>query len=215
MILEPPYYRVVIADDHRIVSTGLKSIFSKEHGFETVLLACNGVEVINFLKRNSTDMVLMDINMPLLDGIETTKIVKKDYPDVKVLILSMHDREGYIKSAIQAGADGYILKSAEGGELLKAATQIMVGNTYFSQEVTATLIKRMRLYGESEGIVLTEKEKATLRLISDGYTSLQIAEKLFVSRHTIETYRKNLLLKFEAKNVSELVKIAITEGFIQ
>jgi len=212
--MESKWPRVIIADDHRIVCTGLQSLFSVENGFQTVSLACNGMEVINFLKKETADLVIMDINMPLLDGIEATKIIKKDYPEVKVLILSMHDKEGYIKNAIQAGADGYILKNAEGEELLNAAMQIMEGGTYFSQEVTATLIKRMRLYGESEGIVLSEKEKAILRLISDGFTSVQIAEKLFVSRHTIETYRKNLLLKFEAKNVSELVKIAVTEGFV-
>ena len=213
--MDSSFFSIMIADDHKVVSEGLVSLFSDIPEMKVTTLACNGMEVLDILKKETIHLVVMDINMPMLDGIDTTKKIKEDYPDVKVLMLSMHDREGYIKNAIQAGADGYLVKSTGGEELLQAARVILSGKTYFGQEVTARLIKRMRLYGESEGIVLSEREKAILKLISDGNTSMQIAKKLFASIHTIETYRKNLLLKFEAKNVSEMVKKAVTEGFIK
>ncbi|MDH5397049.1 MAG: response regulator transcription factor [Cyclobacteriaceae bacterium] len=207
--------KIIIADDHKIVCEGLVSLFSTYSEYEIVKIASNGQEVIDYVKQNPTDIVVMDIKMPILDGIETTKIIKQHFQHVKVVILSMHGQEGFIKNSIQAGADGYVLKNRGQEELIKAINHICDGNTYFSQEVTSRVIKKMRQYGEIEGIDLSDREIQIMQLLSDGFTSEQIGEIIFASTHTINTYRKNLLLKFDAKNVTELIKKALKEGYIK
>jgi len=205
--------KILLADDHQMIREGLSALLSDAEDIQIVGTASNGKEVLEYLKSSETDLILMDINMPQLDGIQTTKKIKKQYPKVKVLILSMHNKEGYIKNAIEVGAKGYILKNTGKKELLLAIDRIMEGNTYFSQEVTETLVSNIRV-GHSEGISLSKKEKDILELLSDGFTTAEISEKLVASQHTIETYRRNLLLKFDARNVSELIKISMKEGFI-
>ena len=205
--------KIILADDHQMIREGMSALLSNTEGIEIVKTASNGKEVLDFLKEQEVDLVLMDINMPNIDGIRATKAIKKAYRKVKVLILSMHNKEGFIKNAIEVGADGYILKNTGKNELLLAIERIMSGNTYFSQEVTETLVSNMRV-GRSEGVTLTKKEKHVLEMLSNGHTTAQIADELVASQHTIETYRRNLLLKFSAKNVSEMIKISMKEGFI-
>lgn len=205
--------KIILADDHQMIREGLSALLSDEDNIEIVKTASNGKEVLDFLKKETADLVLMDINMPEMDGIQATKTIKKKYAKVKVLILSMHNKEGFVKNAIEVGADGYILKNTGKNELLLAIDHITTGNTYFSQDVTRTLISNMR-EGQSDAVTLSSKEKAILELLSDGFTTPEIAEKLMSSQHTIETYRRNLLLKFDAKNVSEMIKISLKEGFI-
>jgi DNA-binding NarL/FixJ family response regulator len=205
--------KIILADDHQMIREGMSALLSDVDNIEIVATASNGKEVLEYLKKESANLVLMDINMPELDGLQTTKKISKQYPKVKVLILSMHNKEGYIKNAIEVGASGYILKNTGKKELLLAIDHINTGGTYFSQDVTNTLVNNMRA-GHSDGVTLTTKEKAVLELLSDGFTTVEIAEKVVASQHTIETYRRNLLLKFEAKNVSELIKISMKEGFI-
>ena len=206
--------RVIIADDHTIMTEGLVMLLKNIEGYEVVKIAHDGNEVLDYLSNNTADLILMDINMPNLDGIETTEIIKSKYPKTKILILSMHDKEGYIKNAIQAGADGYVLKNTDKEELIIAFEFVTSGKTYFSQEVTSKLVYKLRTSESNQGIMLSKREKEILQLLSDGYTSSEIAKKITASRHTVETYRKNLLLKFDARNVSELVKKSINTGFI-
>jgi len=205
--------KIILADDHQMIREGLSALMSDVDNIEIVMTASNGKEVLDFLKKQTADLILMDINMPELDGIQATKKIKKLYPKVKVLILSMHNKEGFVKNAIEVGADGYILKNTGKKELLLAIDHIISGNTYFSQEVTHTLISNMRS-GNADGVTLSSKEKDVLEMLSDGFTTTEIAQELVSSQHTIETYRRNLLLKFDAKNVSELIKISMKEGFI-
>ncbi len=205
--------RIVLADDHQMIREGLSALLKDTEDITIVKAASDGKEVLSYLKKESADLILMDINMPELDGIQTTKAIKKLYKDVKVLILSMHNKEGFVRNAIEAGADGYILKNTGKKELLLAIDYITNGGTHFSQDVTHTLVNKMR-DGYTEGITLSAKEKDILELLSNGHTTSEIAEKLVSSQHTIETYRRNLLLKFKAKNVSELIKISLMEGFI-
>jgi DNA-binding NarL/FixJ family response regulator len=205
--------RIILADDHQMIREGISALLSNTAGIEIVRTASDGKEVLSALRGREVDLVLMDINMPELDGIQTTKAIKKTHKNVKVLILSMHNKEGFIKNAIEVGADGYILKNTGKSELLLAIERIMSGNTYFSQAVTETLVNNMRV-GRSDGVTLTKREKDILELLSNGHTTAEIADKLVASQHTIETYRRNLLLKFSAKNVSEMIKISMKEGFI-
>ena len=205
--------KIILADDHQMIREGLSALLHDAEDIEIVKSASSGKEVLDFLKKDTADLVLMDINMPELDGIQATKEIKKRYKDMKVLILSMHNKEGFVKNAIEVGADGYILKNTGKNELLSAIDHIINGKTYFSQEVTKTLINNIRV-GHPEGITLSKKEKDILELLSNGHTTIEIADKLVASQHTIETYRRNLLLKFEAKNVSELIKLSMKKGFI-
>jgi len=205
--------KIILADDHQMIREGMSALLSNTEGIEIVKTACDGREVLDSLKEFEVDLVLMDINMPKLDGIQTTRAIKKNHRKVKVLILSMHNKEGFIKNAIEVGADGYILKNTGKNELLLAIERIMSGSTYFAQEVTETLVNNMRV-GRSEGVTLTKKEKKCLEMLSDGATTAEIAEELVASQHTVETYRRNLLLKFSARNVSEMIKISMKEGFI-
>jgi DNA-binding NarL/FixJ family response regulator len=205
--------KIILADDHQMIREGMSALLSDVEDIEIVHTASNGKEVLDYLKKENADLVLMDINMPDLDGLQATKKISKQYPKVKVLILSMHNKEGYIKNAIEVGARGYMLKNTGKKELLLAIDHIMNGGTYFSQDVTQTLVNNMRA-GNPDGVTLTAKEKDVLELLSDGFTTAEIAEKLVASQHTIETYRRNLLLKFDAKNVSELIKISMQGGFI-
>ncbi len=205
--------KIILADDHQMIREGLSALLKGEEDIQIVKTASNGKEVLDYLGKEDADLVLMDINMPELDGLQTTKEIQNLHPKVKVLIMSMHNKEGYIKNAIEVGAKGYILKNTGKNELLMAIDHVMNGKTYFSQEVTEILVSNIRV-GHPEGIMLTKREKEILELLGDGHTTIEIADRIVASQHTVETYRRNLLLKFEAKNVSELIKRSMKEGFI-
>lgn len=207
--------KLLIADDHEILASGMSSILSKQKQLTILGTVSNGQEVLDFLAEHDVDVVIMDLNMPVLNGIEATEIVKKKFPKTKVLILSMFDREGYIQNALDVGVDGYVLKNVSEGEILSAVKRIMEGKTYFSQDVMAKMAMKMRVYGETEGgIKLTDTERKILQYLSEGDTSDEISGKLDLASNTISSYRKLLLQKFEAKNVSHMVKMAYEKGYL-
>lgn len=207
--------KLLIADDHEILASGMSSILSKQKELSILGTVSNGQEVLGFLGDNEVDVVIMDLNMPVLNGIEATEIIKKKFPKTKVLILSMFDREGYIQNALDVGVDGYVLKNVSEDEILSAVKRIMEGKTYFSQDVMAKMAMKMRVYGESEGgVKLTDTERKILQHLSEGDTSGEISEKLDLAPNTITSYRKLLLQKFEAKNVSHMVKMAFEKGYL-
>ena len=207
--------KILIADDHEILASGMSSILSAKEELSIVGTVSNGKEVLDFLAKNPVDVVIMDLNMPVLNGIEATEEIKKKFPETKILILSMFDREGYIQNALDVGVDGYVLKNVSETEILSAVKRLMEGKTYFSQDVMAQMAMNMRVYGESEGgVKLTETERKILQLLSEGDTSGEISDKLDLSPNTITSYRKLLLQKFEAKNVSHMVKMAYEKGYL-
>jgi DNA-binding NarL/FixJ family response regulator len=207
--------KVLIADDHEILASGMSSILSKNKELAILGTVSNGKEVLDYLDKNSVDVVIMDLNMPVLNGIEATEIIKKKFSSTKVLILSMFDREGYIQNALDVGVDGYVLKNVSEEEITSAVKRLMEGKTYFSQDVMAKMALKMRVYGESEGgVKLTDTERRILQLLSEGDTSGEISDKLDLASNTIASYRKLLLQKFEAKNVSHMVKMAYEKGYL-
>jgi len=207
--------KLLIADDHEILASGMSSILSKQEELSILGTVTNGQEVLDFLAKNAVDVVIMDLNMPVLNGIEATEIIKKRFPETKVLILSMFDREGYIQNALDVGVDGYVLKNVSETEIISAVKRIMEGKTYFSQDVMAKMAMKMRVYGESEGgVKLTDTERKILQYLSEGDTSGEISDKLDLSPNSINSYRKLLLQKFEAKNVSHMVKMAYEKGYL-
>jgi two-component system, NarL family, nitrate/nitrite response regulator NarL len=207
---------IVIADDHLILAEGIAALLLKRTDVATVKVVADGEEAYLYAKNHQPDVVIMDVNMPGINGIEAAKRIKTRMPQIKVVMLSMHDRDGYIQHAIKAGVDGYLLKSANQQEINDAIDRVMDGRKYFSHDVAELLINKMTNAHEPEkgGIKLTDIEQKVLDLIANGHTTDEIGADLDLSSNTVQSYRKNLFIKFDAKNVSHLVKKAMLLGFI-
>lgn len=202
--------RLLIADDHPLIIDGLKTSLSREESLEIVDEAVDGAEVLSALQRHNIDVILLDINMPGMNGFETLQKIVPEFPDVKILILSMYDKPEFIHSLIENGASGYLLKNTGRDEMIYAIQKVHHGNIYFSEEVKKILKKEERAAGGHEQ--LTKREKEILSLIAQEKTTSEIAELLFISTHTVDTHRKNLLAKLGVKNAAGLVKFAIEYG---
>lgn len=208
--------KIIIVDDHKIVRHGIKSLIQEEKNFNIIGEAENGLEAIELVEEISPDVVIMDVNMPILDGIESTFRIKKKHFNVKILALTMATEDQHIRKMIEAGASGYILKTSSKEELTKAINTIHEGHHYFSEEATKTILSDMvnpvlRKKAGDLNIQITEREKDVLRLIVDEYTNQEIADKLFISVRTVDAHRRNLLQKIGAKNTAGLVKFAIEQ----
>lgn len=204
---------LLIADDHQVVIDGLRSLLSLEADFNVVGEALNGKMVLEALKDQKVDVVLLDINMPVMDGIETAKLMREHYPDVKILILTMYNKPEFIRNILDAGASGYVLKNAGKEELIDAIRKVVRGEGYFSLSVTKTMMESFKSGSDSNKVELTKRERGVLTLIAEGDKSSEIAEKLFLSTNTVNTHRKNLLSKLNIKNTAGLVRYAIKNGF--
>lgn len=204
---------ILIADDHKMIIDGLKSMLATEEGLQVVGEAYNGKEVLERLKQYPVDLILMDINMPELDGIDATRKLKTQFPKVKVLVLTMYNKPEFVRNLMEAGADGYILKNTGKDELLEAIRQLHAGQPYWGKEITKTVMESLRGGPANNTLVLTRREKEILKLIVEEYTTPEIAEKLFISNYTVETHRKNLLSKLGVKNVAGLVRYAMENGY--
>jgi two-component system nitrate/nitrite response regulator NarL len=201
--------RVLLADDHPLFRDGLKHRLSFDTEIEVVSEASNGNEVLEQLKVNSYDLVLMDINMPEMDGMYTLELIKEQGFGCKVLLLSMHDNKEYILAAMRLGADGYILKDVPGDELISALKRVANGKSYFSSEVTEILSNE--LTSDQKGVI-TPREQLILRLVSHGLNNKRIAQKLDVSVRTVETHKRNIKKKLGIESTVGLVRYAIDYG---
>lgn len=210
--------KVLLVDDHQIVRDGIKLMLEPQAGIDVVAEANNGSEVFDILNDNHVDVIVMDINMPDMDGITATRKVKDEYPDVKILALTMSNDDSHIRQMVQAGASGYIMKSAGRNELTKAIHEIMNGKHYFSDQATQSimmdLVKNKGKSSQPEPINITERETEILGLIVKEYTNQEIAEKLFISPRTVDAHRRNLLQKTGARNTAGLVKYAFQHGLV-
>ncbi|WP_298510809.1 response regulator transcription factor [uncultured Kordia sp.] len=208
--------KVVIADDHQIVIDGLKSLLNQEESIEIVGEALNGNEVLEILEKTEVDLVVLDIEMPLLSGIETTKKIKEKHPNVKVLILSMYNTEKFVRSVIEIGADGYILKNKGKEELVLAIKYIIDGEEFFGREVEKTFRSSQRKKdNELKNVKLTKREIEVLKLIALGKTTPIISEELCIAHSTVETHRRNLIEKTGVDGGSKgLVRYAFEKGYM-
>ncbi|WP_224995732.1 response regulator transcription factor [Cesiribacter sp. SM1] len=204
---------IMIADDHRMIIDGLTSMLATEAGVKVTGEASSGKELLEKMEQTPVDIVLMDINMPELDGIEATRKVKAKYPAVRILVLSMYNNPEFIRSLLEAGASGYILKNTGKDELMEAIRQVYAGQNYYGKEVTKVMMESLRGSSSNNNFSLTNREKEVLKLIVEECTTSEIAERLFISTHTVETHRKNLLSKLNLKNTAGLVKYAIEKGY--
>jgi two-component system nitrate/nitrite response regulator NarL len=207
--------KIAIADDHQMFIDGIKSLLKGNKNMLVSLEATNGEQLLSLLKEQPTEVILMDVNMPVMDGIEATKQVKQKYPDTHVIMLTMFSSKDYIEKLLRAGANGYVLKNTGKEELTTAIEKVMQGESYFSKEVTERIMEGLqgkKAENNPHMVELTEREKDVLRLIVQELTSHEIADKLFISFHTVETHRKNLISKLQVKNIAGLVKYAVQNG---
>lgn len=195
---------VFIVDDHYMVVEGIRSLLQHEKNIEWAGHASNAASCIAFLKQQQPDVILMDINLPDKSGIDLCKEVKEKYPSVFIIGLSTYNQQSFIRKMMDNGASGYVLKNATQEELTEAIAAVMKGKTYLSDEASQSLRKN----ADSKVPVLTRREKEVLELIAGGMTNVEIAKKLFIGVTTVDTHRKNLLTKLDAKNTASLVHIA-------
>lgn len=209
---------VILADDHQIVLDGLKSLLEREKDICSVGEALNGIELLAQLEKKQADVAVVDIDMPLMNGIETTKEIKMLHPETKVLILSMYNDNEYIKRLIGVGASGYILKNKGKEELVNAIRKIAAGGQYIGDAVLKTLMDDLQKPMKSPDdnrVPLTKRETEVLTLIAESNSTPQIADKLFIAHSTVETHRRNLIDKLGVANSKELIRYAIENGYLK
>jgi len=210
-------YRIVIADDHALFRQGLKGVLSGAADLEVVGEAGDGLELLNLLKLSKLDphLVILDISMPNLRGLEAIREIKTMHSNVKILIVTMHKDKEYLYQALADGADGYFLKKDADTELFAAIKRIRNGNIYVSPHLSEKLEDDWKqIRGGFGKPILTNREKQVLKLIAEGKLNKEIAEVLFVSVHTIERHRANIMNKLTLKKTADLVKYAIQKGYI-
>lgn len=209
---------ILIVDDHQLVIDGLKSMLANEKNYVIKGEALNGQQALEMItsKPEAYQLVVTDITMPLMSGIELCKIVKEQFPHIKVLILSMHNSITIVKDALNAEADGYMLKNTGQGEFIKAIERVLGDGTYFSQDILPIILNLFQKEKkETLKNTLTQREKEVLELIVQEYTSKEIAEKLFISKQTVDTHRINIMQKTDCKTLVGLIKYAIQSGYIK
>ncbi|MFH0990528.1 MAG: response regulator transcription factor [bacterium] len=211
--------KILLADDHPLVRSGIASIISGLDGFVIVGEAVDGAEAVSKTKELNPDVVIIDLSMPKLSGIEAAKIIKAKYPSTRILILTMHENEQYISQIIKSGADGYVLKSAGKEELGLALRALAHGEKYFSARVTEIMAESYAKQIENnvrktsaDAVPLTKREKEILKLVVRGCTNQQIADQLYISPRTVDTHRSNIMQKLDIHDVASLVRYAIDHG---
>ena len=212
--------KVLLVDDHAILRDSLKALLALSENIEVVAGANDGKEAIDLVAQFHPDIVLMDVAMPVMGGIESTRQITKNFPGVKVIFLSQHDNREYILSAIKAGASGYILKKAVSADLIACIDAVYRSGYYFYPSVAKTVVDDylLQLSGKQTGDEydrLSEREREVLKLIAEGLSSNEIAQKLFISGKTVLGHRTNIMEKLNIHNRTELVKFAIRKGLIQ
>jgi two-component system response regulator NreC len=216
--------KILLADDHQIVLDGLHSIIDKIEGYQVVALAANGSEAVKKAAMLDLDIIILDLDMPGMDGIKATQKIRETNEDVKIIILSMHNEKSLTKKAIDSGANGYILKSADVVEFEHALNTVQKGKNYYSADVTNSLLnsdsdQTHSKYMLTESVSLqlarlSKREMEVLRLIVKGMGNKEVGEKLFISHRTVDSHRTNLMKKLEVHNLASLVKVALQAGIL-
>jgi two-component system response regulator NreC len=212
--------RILLADDHTILRAGLKMMLNAQPDMEVIGEAQDGRQAINEALRHHPDVVLMDITMPDINGIDATRQIKRLLPDVKVLVLTMHENDEYVFQALRAGASGYIVKEAVDTELFTALHVVQTGQFYLSPTAQSIIVgdylQRVRTGEEKDSYsTLTEREREILKLVAEGFTNNQIAERLVISPKTVDTHRTHVMDKLNLHSRAELVKYAMRRGLLE
>lgn len=212
---------VFVVDDHQIFLDGIVSLLTDEPDIRISGTAHNGKQALEKIKTTKTDVVLMDINMPVMDGIEATKQLRQSSPDIRILMLTMYNEPRFIKECLEIGAKGYVLKNISKDDLVKAIHTVYQDKPYLDNEAQEKLIHSISSKEEEDtrdydelAAQITQRELEILQLIALGLTSQDIANKLFISKNTVETHRKNMLAKLNVNNTAALLKIAYKKGLV-
>lgn len=207
---------ILIVDDHRILAEGLAELIKKNKTFKIEGILTKGLDVIPYLENHTPDLIILDLEMPDINGAVLAKEILEKYNHFKIMILTMHTEPAYFEQLFNAGIAGYLNKNADKNVILEAIETIKRGDSYFGQEIIAEYINYQKnpKVDKPELLRITQREKDVLKLIIQGCTTLEICEKLFVSKNTIDSHRKNLLSKLGVKNTAELVKLAIEQQLV-
>jgi DNA-binding NarL/FixJ family response regulator len=213
--------KILIVDDHEVVRDGLKNILLSLNNMAIAGEAANGEDAISMYDSLKPDLVIMDISMPGMNGIEATRIIKENDPNAKILILTMHDNQEYLNQIIRSGAKGFVLKNTDKEELLDAVKTVAGGENFFSKDISKLIIdnyiRSAKETDKNEGykeVPLTKREIEILKYIAEGNSNQEIANKLYISYNTVDTHRKNIMHKLSIKNTAGLVRYAIEKGLI-
>jgi len=210
--------KVLVVDDHHLFAHGLRSMFLAEDGIEIVTSTTNGNEALPLLKQHEIDVIIMDISMPIIDGIDSMKLIQEAGYDTPTLMLTMHQDIRQIKRALEQNARGYILKDASKSELVEAVQKVAAGENYFHKKVNEQLFEYLRgNKGTTDSDLvnqLSEREIEIIKQLSLGKNGKEVAENLFISPHTVKTHRRNIMHKMGVKNTAELVKLCLEKGII-
>jgi DNA-binding NarL/FixJ family response regulator len=212
-----PTIRVILVDDHAILREGLRSLLSLQEDLEVVGEAGDGRQALDLVDRLAPDVAVMDVAMPVMDGIEATRLLRAAHPRTRVLILTQHDNREYVTALLQAGAAGYVLKKAGGAEVVAAIRGVFHDGAFLSPGVAKEVIDRLiqQIPGETGRPRLSERESQVLRLVAEGRSNKEIAELLFLSVKTVMAHRTNIMAKLDIHSRTDLVKYAIREGIVQ
>jgi two-component system, NarL family, response regulator NreC len=212
-------FNIVIAEDHTILREGLKALLLSQSDLKVVGEAADGLEAIRCVQNHSPDVILLDLSMPKMTGLDAIKEIKRVNADTKIIMLTVHSTEEYILATLQAGADGYVLKDAHSTELITAIRHVLDGRRYLSPGISGTIIDGLLEGKKASGIrsafeSLTQREREILKLIAEGHKNKEIADLLFISLKTVEKHRANLMEKLDLHNVAALTALAAEKGLI-
>lgn len=215
-----PSITLLIADDHEIFRDGLSLMLSKQNDIKLVAQAEDGRELVELTEKYRPDVILTDIKMPRMDGIEATRILVQKFPDLKIIALSMFDEENLIVEMLESGAKGYLLKNADKHEILEAITSVYEDKAFYCKATSARLASmivksKFNPYKKQEPVVFNDREKDIIKLICQQFTAQEIGEKLFLSKRTVEGYRIKILEKMNVKNTAGMVVFALKHNFIK
>ncbi|SEO85515.1 DNA-binding response regulator, NarL/FixJ family, contains REC and HTH domains [Mucilaginibacter gossypiicola] len=211
--------KIAIADDHTIYREGLKIGLTQDENLEVMLEAADGEDLVKGIETNMPNVIIMDLKMPVMDGMEATKLIKKKYPDIKILVVTMYDDEKFVIHLMEIGANGYLLKNSEAEEIRKAVYSVHETGYYFNNIVSNALLKKLVLKGNikpsfKEGVELTEREQDVLKLICAEKTANEMGQQLFLSPRSVEGIRQRLIDKVGVRNTAGLVMFAVKNGII-
>lgn len=213
-------FKLIIADDHNIIIDGIENFLRPLDNIEIVSKVNNGHELLKKVEIFKPDLVLCDVEMPVLNGIEASKQIKKNFPLVKIIILSMYKEASIIKNLIDLGIDGYLLKTSDQEDVVEAVKKVIKGQKYFSGEVTLALSQSNNNHNDNNNNFhkianLSDREIEIMKLVCEGFNNKEIGEQLFISHRTVDTHRTNLMRKLEVNNVIQLIRFAIKNGMVE
>ena len=206
--------KILIVDDHHLIADGIKSVLSSVPSFLVVHTAKDGLEAIKFCSEHSVDIILMDITMPRMNGIEATTIITSRFPNIKVIALSMYDDVSNYNKMKKAGAMAYLLKTVDKEELVICINKVLQGESYISNELAKAIVQKESVYSNEhiDAVHLSERETMVLKLLTRGKTNVEIGKELSISERTVETHRKNIMKKVGSNNISGLMRYAFSIG---